>query len=128
MVGSAADLKLSGEQFLQTIAKRVAPIGAARLGVLLQNLRESRGLSLRDVALLPELRSELTDIEAGRIYPDAAVTSALLHCYGADLDELVTPHETLVVASGTDDEVLTRYLATIHRWPGSANHPQRFVG
>ena len=51
------------------------------------------GVVLRDIALLPELRSELEDIEAGRLRPDAALVEALLGCYDADLDQLVPLRE-----------------------------------
>jgi hypothetical protein len=108
---------------MDAIEEGIRPLGTARLGVLLRELRESRQLALRDVALLPELRLELEAFEAGRLRPDPAIVAVLLHCYDADLDHLVPPRERLVVTHGTDKEVLTGYLSAVRRWRGRPKHP-----
>ena len=121
---TAGDLDVRAEAPPACTEERIVPITTARLGVLLGKLRESHHLALRDVALVPELRTELDDIEAGRRRPDPALLDLILDTYGASLDELLSRRETLVVVDGTEKEVLTRYLAAVRGWRGSARHPQ----
>ena len=120
---TAGNLRSLGENHLDAIEERIRPLPAARLGALLQQLREDRGLQLRDIALVPELRSELEAIEAGILRPDASQVQVLLRCYNAQLDDLVPPRDTLVVTDGTDHEVLARYLVAVRRERRTAKHP-----
>jgi transcriptional regulator with XRE-family HTH domain len=121
---SADKLRFDEGDLLDAIEERIRPLTAARLGRLLQDLRESSRLPLRDVALVPELRSELEGIEAGLLRPDAGLVEALLRCYDASIDDLVPPRGTLVVTEGSEKEVLTRYLVAVRRERGSGKHPR----
>ncbi len=123
MKAAAGHLRFREEDSVAAIEEDIRPLSTTRLGILLRELRESRNLALRDVALLPELRSELEAVEAGLLRPDATIVEALLRCYDADLDDLVPPRYPPAVIEETDSEVLTRYLAAVRRGRGRAKHP-----
>jgi transcriptional regulator with XRE-family HTH domain len=112
-----------GKSLVDSIEEGIRPLSTARLGLLLREMRESRHFTLQDIVLLPQLRSELEAVEAGRLRANAAMVEILLHCYGAELDDLVPPRDTLVVIEGTDQEVLTKYLVAVRRARDNAKNP-----
>jgi transcriptional regulator with XRE-family HTH domain len=120
---TAGTLASRPEDGLREIEERIAPLSAARLGLLLRDQRESGQFRLRDVALLPELRSELEAIEAGRVRPDAVIVEALLRCYNIDLDTLVPPRQNPGLTAGSDQEVLMKYLIAVRSWRDSEKDP-----
>jgi transcriptional regulator with XRE-family HTH domain len=129
-VGETAVLSTVDGEELGRLTARLAPVPAARLGMLLVGRREAAGLTVAEAAAAVGVRRRTyLGFERGRRLAPPQLVARLLAAFGSTLEELLPPRVSIdpdLLQADEPAAILRSYIALVRSWRGTAGGPLRF--